>query len=268
MKKKLNILTIAYLLFLILLFASGSLSGVFSDFVYFLAFLLPFAFCLYMTRDEGVRCGEFLSVSRDGVQLFGPLVFPTILLTILLSYLTSLIIFRITGKTFSVDLGDSYIIALISHALLPAILEEALFRYLPMRMIAPHSPRCAIIVSSIFFALIHTNLFQIPYAFVGGIIFMALDLATESIIPSVIIHFINNALSVSMMFIPSPAIVYLIYVLIAMITVVSLSVAWRNREEYQFQLILITDKGEGVKFTWQMLLFIALTLVVAIISIL
>ena len=52
MKKKLNVLTISYLLFLILLFLSGAFDGLLSDLVYFLSFLLPFALCIFLTRDE------------------------------------------------------------------------------------------------------------------------------------------------------------------------------------------------------------------------
>ena len=158
--------------------------------------------------------------------------------------------------------------ALINHALLPAILEEALFRYLPMRMIAPHSPRCAIIISSLFFALVHGNLFQIPYAFIGGIIFMSLNLATGSIIPSLVIHFVNNAMSISMSFIQIPLVLFLVYVFIGAATVISLSVAWRYREDYEIPFLFISDKGEGVVFTWQMVAFTVMALSLAIISIL
>jgi hypothetical protein len=35
-----------------------------------------------------------------------------------------------------------------------------------------------------------------PYAFVAGVIFMSVNLAFESMWPSVILHFLNNAMSV------------------------------------------------------------------------
>lgn len=268
MKRKLNILTISYLLFLILLFFSGAFVGILSELIYFLAFIIPFGICIYKIRNEENEYKDCLSISRDDAMLFVPLIVPIISLTMIISFVTSYVIFTLTGKTNPIDLGDSYLIALIQHALFPAIFEEALFRYLPMRMIAPHSPRCAIIVSSIFFALVHGNLFQIPYAFIGGVIFMSLNLATGSIIPSLVIHFLNNALSISMSFIYDPFTHFLIYILIGVFTLASLSVVWKYRGDYEMPLFMISDKGEGVIFTWQMIAFTVLALALAVISIL
>ena len=268
MEKKLNILTLAYFAFLILLFLSGMFSGVLSEVIYYLSFILPVAVCLYLTRGDGVGWKKHLTIDKEGVTLSWPLVFPTISLIMLISYITSFIIFTLTGKTSSVDIGDSYLIALITHALIPAIFEEALFRYLPMRLIGPHSPRCAIIVSALFFALVHGDLFSIPYAFIAGLVFMAIDLATDSIIPSVIIHFINNALSVSLMFIPIPGIIYVIYIWLGLLTFASVITIKRSFEEYEIPLMLITEKGEGVRITPNMIFFALITLSLAILNIL
>lgn len=265
MKKKLNILTVAYLLFLVLLFLSGLTFGVLSEAVYYLAFIVPIGICLYLTREEGVEWKKHLTLDKDAVMLSWPLVFPTVALIMIVSFLTSLLIYSLTGKTSSVDLGDSYLLALLTHALIPAILEEALFRYLPLRLLASHSPRCAIIVSAFFFALVHGDLFVIPYAFIAGIVLMSIALATDSIIPSMIIHFINNALSVSLYFIYFP-IDFIVYIWIGLLALVSVITVWRNREEYEIPLMLITEKGEGVKFTPQMILFALLTLAIAVIN--
>ena len=268
MEKKLNILTLAYFAFLILLFLSGMFSGVLSEVIYYLSFILPVAVCLYLTRGDGVGWKKHLTIDKEGVMLSWPLVFPTISLIMLISYITSFIIFTLTGKTSSVDIGDSYLIALITHALIPAIFEEALFRYLPMRLIGPHSPRCAIIVSALFFALVHGDLFSIPYAFIAGLVFMAIDLATDSIIPSVIIHFINNALSVSLMFIPIPGIIFVVYIWIGLLTLASAITIKRSFEEYEIPLMLITETGEGVRITPNMIFFALITLSLAILNLL
>lgn len=267
MRKKLNILTMAYMLFLVLLILSANLPGHWSSIVYYLAFILPIVISLFMSGEKSDPLG-YLRIDRAGVNLATPLLFPTISLVMLISYVTSLIIFAITGKTNSVDLGDSYVLALITHALIPAIFEEALFRYLPMRLIAPHSPRCAIIISSIFFGIVHMDLFSIPYALLAGFVFMAVDLATESVVPSVIIHFINNALSVSFMFIRFDYIIFLLYLLIAALTVTSVILIIKNKDEYETALIIITEKGEGVKITPQMILFVVITLAFSVINLL
>ncbi len=269
MSKKISILTFDYTIFLVLLFLSGSLSGVFSELVYYLAFILPIGITLFVTRSERVERERYLTIDMTGVKGFLPLIFPTVSAIMLISYLTSILIFFISGKTNSVDLGSSFIFALITHALLPAILEEALFRYLPMRLLAPYSKRGAVLISAFFFSLVHHDLFSIPYAFLAGVIFMTVDLATDSIIPSVIIHFINNALSVGIIiFSDNPAFAPVIYIILAVLTLISLIAILKNREKYLKALESATEKGERVVLTIEMLLFAALTLTIAIINLL
>ncbi len=264
MRRNLTILTASYTLFLLLLFLSGSFVGLLSDVIYYLSFIIPIAISLLITRKELGDGREYLTIDRDGISLAWPVIFPTVSATMLISYLTSLVIFAVTGKTNYVDLGDSYILALLNHALLPAILEEALFRYLPMKLLAPYSKRGAIFISAFFFALVHHNLFTIPYAFFSGVVFMALALATESVIPTIILHFINNAISVTFGFIQYDGAALMLYIWVGLMTLMSAIVIYRKREDYWLAILMINDKGEGVRFTHEMLLFAALTLIIAI----
>lgn len=268
MSKRINILTICYVIFLVMLFGSATFSGILSEVVYYLGFIIPIAIALISCRGEESDPKKYLTIDADGIRLSWPVVFPTISLTILLSYLTSLLIFAITGQTNNVDLGDSYILAMITHALAPAIFEEALFRYVPMRLLAPYSKRGAILISAFFFSLVHLDLFTIPYAFIGGVIFMAIDLATESVIPSVVIHFINNALSVSMFFAPYEHVMILTYIWLGLLTLVSVLAINRDRDDYWFALLMLNEKGEGARFTVGMLLFALLTMTVAVVNLL
>ena len=185
MERKINHLSICYTLFLILLFLSGSLEGVWSEAVYFLAFLVPMAFGLWTVKDEE-NGRMYLGVKGEDLRFFLPLAAPTVYLVMILSVVTSLLLKLTLGVENNVDLGNSLVVALLYHALLPAVLEEALFRYLPMRMLAGHSKRVTVLLSATLFALVHHSLFSIPYAFLAGMIFMLIDLACDSVIPSVI----------------------------------------------------------------------------------
>lgn len=269
MQRKTSILTFCYSLFLIMLFLSGSLSGILSDLIYYLAFILPIGISLYLTRFDCGDWKKYLTIDRDGVKRFLPLIFPTISAIILVSIVTSLLIYNLSGKTNDIDVGNSLIVALLTHALLPAVLEEVIFRFLPIKLLAPHSPRAAIIISAFFFSLAHADLFTIPYALVAGVMLMLVDLVCDSIIPSIVIHFINNALSVLMLFMEDgPFSISGIYVIIILLTVISAIILWETKEDYEDALILATNKGEGVKLTLGMGLFAALTLAVAIINLL
>ena len=51
----------------------------------------------------------------------------------------------------------------------------------------------AIAISALFFSAIHMNPAQIPHAFLGGILLGWLYYRTESIIPGILFHWINNS---------------------------------------------------------------------------
>lgn len=269
MERKINILSTIYFLFLILLFLSGSASEPFSTVIYFLSFILPISLALIFTRKDGVEKSKFLTLDHEGFRRTLPIVFPTVSLVIIISYVTSLVIYLISGRTNSVDVGDSYLLALINHALLPAALEEALFRYVPMRLLAGHSRRVTVLISAFFFALVHHDLFTIPYAFIAGVIFMTVDIALDSVIPSLIIHFINNAISVSLIvfndnegFAPS------LFIIIGLLTLLSLIDVIRG-DYYKKKLIYVFGKTkEKITITPPMIMFSVFTLLVSIISLL
>ena len=85
---------------------------------------------------------------------------------------------------------------LIIIALLPAVVEEFIFRGLILNGYKKRNPLMAILLSSFLFGLMHMNLNQFSYAFVIGIIFALLAYATGSLLPSILGHFIINGTSV------------------------------------------------------------------------
>lgn len=133
-----------------------------------------------------------------------------ILIGFLLYYLTmgvSLIyqnIIRVLGFThITTAPGTIYsgvevlIMDLLTVAVLPAIFEELTDRGLVMTIFKHEKDeRKVIVFMAIIFALCHQNITQTGYTFVGGLIFAFIAIKTKSILPGMIIHFINNGLSV------------------------------------------------------------------------
>ena len=81
---------------------------------------------------------------------------------------------------------------------MPAVLEEIIFRgifFFGYRKTNPITK--AIFINSLAFAALHLNFQQFFYAFVMGWIFCLIDFSLDSIIPSMILHFIFNATQVS-----------------------------------------------------------------------
>lgn len=268
MKEKINNLSLAYFLSLTLLFLSGSLSGILSSVVYLLAFALPLAIALFLTDDKQKGVKNYLTLDYEGVRRTLTVTAPAVSVVVILSLLTSLVINLVFGKTNSVDVGDAFIPAILRHAMLPAILEEALFRYLPMRLLLPHSRRYTVLISAFFFALIHHDLFTIPYAFAAGVIFMVIDVALDSVIPSIIIHFINNAISVSLIvFDDNPNFAPFIYIMLGLITFLSL-IDIIGGKYYRDRVLYAFGEGEKAKITPSMIAFAAVTLSIAVLGLL
>jgi len=83
-------------------------------------------------------------------------------------------------------------------ALLPSLGEEFLHRGFLINGIKNIGPKRAILISGLLFGFLHFNINQFFYATILGIIIGFVGVVSKSIIPCIIIHFTNNALSVYM----------------------------------------------------------------------
>lgn len=95
-----------------------------------------------------------------------------------------------------------YITSLIIIAFLPAVFEETFFRGALQGMLTRwwRSPWAAIIVTSIFFSLIHMSWYGFIARAVLGILLGTIFYYTRSLWLSITAHFINNAVYVTIMF--------------------------------------------------------------------
>lgn len=81
----------------------------------------------------------------------------------------------------------------IRLCIIAPITEEFLTRgYLLNRLKEKYSTITAIVISSLFFAVLHFNFFNTLYSFLFGVLFALLYLKTKSLIPCIIVHFIHN----------------------------------------------------------------------------
>lgn len=103
-----------------------------------------------------------------------------------------------TGGDF--EFGDSVPSVLMYYltvAIMPAFTEEFAFRGVILGSLRKYSDSLALVVSSALFALMHGNFVQIPFTFCCGLMFGFLVIKTNSMLPSIIVHFLNNGLSVT-----------------------------------------------------------------------
>lgn len=84
------------------------------------------------------------------------------------------------------------ILSAIAISIVPAFAEEFAFRGIVMGVLKKYGRAFALICSSIMFGMMHSNTSQIVFATLLGFIFGYMDLMTDSIVPSVVMHFCNN----------------------------------------------------------------------------
>lgn len=87
--------------------------------------------------------------------------------------------------------GDS-IYAAITLAILPAILEELLFRGVVRAEYSKYGGAAVVIMSSLLFAMLHFSPVRLPIYLFCGIVLALTAGAADSIMPTVIIHVLSN----------------------------------------------------------------------------
>lgn len=95
--------------------------------------------------------------------------------------------------------GD-YILCVVIVCMLPALLEECIFRGLLLNGARKCGTLFAIIVCGGLFSLYHKNPAQTVYQMIIGVTLTLLVVKSGSIIPSVLFHFINNLYIVTLYF--------------------------------------------------------------------
>ena len=196
MKRALTYISFVDILFLLLLALSGYITGALGELSYFLSFLIPIgAYCIYLKLGNTETSPLRLVLSGKDTAEISVFLFPTLAVIFFISWITSLILSLIALPP-ATDVSGNIFKAVFLHAVLPAILEEFLFRYFPLRLLSPYGKRNAVMISALIFGLIHGNAFQIPYAVAAGVLFALFDCAYESLLPSLALHFLNNLISI------------------------------------------------------------------------
>lgn len=159
--------------------------------VYLLIHRLPYA--------ETVRFKKLKIGDMAFCILFGILIQPVLTLLNALSMVFS----TNTTSTFIVDLSMKipFLLALFLMAIVPAVLEETVYRGVFYNEYSKLNPWKAALLSGLLFGLMHGNINQFCYAAVMGILFALLIEATGSILSTMLIHFWINAGSVVMIYV-------------------------------------------------------------------
>lgn len=260
MKDRVKALTAIDLLFLGMLVLSSVIGNiVVSRILYYSAFILPILLSLvYISVNKSNFSSDVkIKIWNKRSPAILLLIFPTVALMIGVSSVMGALKSKL-GYAASPELDEPFLLAVLLHALVPAILEELLFRYAPIKILGGSASTVGL--SAIIFALAHTDVFSIPHAFVAGVVLAICVIASGSILPAIILHFINNLTSLTMSYYPSHSMTAVYAVLILAVLSASLIIILRK----SFLKLLGTIGTEHEEFGAAPLAFVILSLFIAL----
>lgn len=98
---------------------------------------------------------------------------------------------NVMEQTAPID-SSSGLVMLVFSAIVAPICEELIYRKLLLGSMRPMGETPAILLSSLIFGLAHGNFDQFAYAMLSGIVFAILAVRYRSIIPTIVLHVLNN----------------------------------------------------------------------------
>lgn len=143
-------------------------------------------------QRQRVRPGFFLCLIFLGMAI-------CILANFITSYIMTYLEYFGVPQPEMPDLMEKEPVGLLLNILticvLPAFLEEMVFRGYILQTLRPYGDGVALFVSALLFGLMHGNVLQIPFAFVVGLVLGFVVIRTNNIFVAIVIHFLNNFMS-------------------------------------------------------------------------
>lgn len=168
---------------------------------------LMFLPCLFFCRMKGKDYHKKLQLHSFGITkglfaLFGVLVMISGNALINLILYKSGLLSLSTGTSYSTSflsengIHPDFIYSLIALCVVPAILEELLFRGIFVAEYQRYGTLFTVLLSSFFFALMHLDLPAFPTYFFSGLLLAWAILVTRSLFITILIHIGNNIFNV------------------------------------------------------------------------
>lgn len=112
---------------------------------------------------------------------------------------TLLVDLGISLNTLPYKLNTSgYLVSLLSVVILPAVVEELLFRGLIFKGLKPYGKVFSVTLSALIFSLYHMSIDQLIYPFLVGLLLGVIMHKENNILYCIAIHFTNNFLSLTL----------------------------------------------------------------------
>ena len=192
---------VAFLLFIQVFISllAGTLGGGIGRITYMLSYLIPVVLFAFLAQKQGIPCAAF--PTRAGLIRALPLL-PIFMVSVILTASATSAAMDLLGidAVGGAAEGAGFFSDLFTDCVFPAVLEEGLMRFAVLSLLLLWHDRHAIWVSAVLFALLHASLYQIPYAFVGGLFLALATVWGGSPLWAILFHFVSNLFSLLMQY--------------------------------------------------------------------
>lgn len=185
---------------------SEAMFNIIQAFFSMFAILIPFGIALLFIKLVQKKGPPLPFDAPNSKKMFGASLAIAFLTLIISNFLVSVSVLAGEAVGFSFDASDmpapesftGYLWQLLSVALVPAFVEEFAIRGVVMNSLRKYGDFFAVIVSSVFFGLMHGNVMQAPFATILGVAIGWLVIKTNSLWTGIAIHFMNNFYATSL----------------------------------------------------------------------
>ncbi len=151
-----------------------------------------------------------------------------------------------------------FLLSLIATAVVPALAEEFACRGIILGLLKKYGEGFAVVASSVLFGIMHGNFEQIPFATMVGLVLGYIYVKTKSLWSCVLVHFINNAISVTsgyltgLIGVKAESLLYIVYLVMVLMLAIwgTFLLAKRGKEQYSLAAADTTEIKTVQKYKW------------------
>lgn len=158
---------------------------------------IVFLVCQKINIKDYIRLRKVDFISILFSVLYGICLIPIVAV---INALSMLFVENVASSSISAMVDRGFLISLFAIAIVPAIVEEFLFRGIIYRGYRQARPIRGILYSAFLFGALHMNFNQFCYAFFMGIAMGILAEVTDSLVPSMVVHCLFNGQTVCLMY--------------------------------------------------------------------
>lgn len=144
------------------------------------------------------------------------------------------------------------ILSLVVFAVVPAVVEEFVFRGVILGAYSKVDVKAGIVISSMFFALLHFSFGSVMYGFFFGLLFAVIRLSTGNLVYTIIMHCLFNTINVLMSYMrldEIPAVVVFIVFAVALFGFITLVMYFFSRNTIDTHM----SRSEGKYKPWKLI---------------